>query len=115
MAMHYCGLKRQGTAGGVADKDLLQTEILLAFLLKMFGIALFELFNTTGGIDKFLFSCEERMTGRANFHPDFRFYGAEVDFIATCAYSFYVVIFRMYSSLHDSLFLQYTFYSVSNI
>lgn len=69
----------------------------------MLGIALLEFFNTTGCIIEFLFACKKRVTGRADLHPDIRLDRTYLNFIATGAYSLYLVIFRMYIILHISI------------
>jgi hypothetical protein len=72
------------TAGECGCKHTLrQTGVLLALFLEMFGIPLFELFNSSGGVDKFLLSCEEGMAGRADFHLDLFHDGSHFHFIAT--------------------------------
>ena len=80
----------QSPMGTASDRDLC-----LGLVLEMFGIPLFEFFDTACSVNKLLFPGEKRVTGRADLHPDFRLDRTQLNFIATGAYSLYLVIFGM--------------------
>ncbi len=99
---------RKSWAGGQGSGHRPVRQLCLAFILEMFGIPLFEFFDTTGSIYEFLLAGEERMTGRADLHLHLRHHGAKLDLIATGAYCLNLMVFRVYIILHTFLFLRYT-------
>lgn len=62
--------KQLGFSEAVSNPTATDRNLCLTLILEMFGIALFEFFNTSSGIDQFLFACKKGMAGRADFHLD---------------------------------------------
>ena len=66
----------------------------------MVRILLHELLNPAGRVNKFLFACEEGMTGGTDLHIHFTVHGPKLYFIAAGALRLNFMVFRMNIFFH---------------
>jgi hypothetical protein len=92
---------------GPVNLEVLEEYGQSGFLLgKVGGVSFLKFFDPTGGINKFLFTGEKRVTSRTDFHVEFRIDGTDLYLVTTGALGHNHMIFGMYIAFHNLLFLQ---------